>query len=100
MLHFNEEGVPDFAAPLTFEYVKEEGQWVGFCLELGTSTFADSLEELRKELADSVSLQLDEMERLGYIQPYLREQGIHLTPIAEPGQSDSSRRFVLAGSSI
>lgn len=69
---------------------EEQGDlWVGTCFELGTSTFADTLEGVREEVADAVLLQLNEVERLGFMTEYLREHGVaqmsmNFTDTAEP----------------
>ena len=63
-IHYDtDKGASDYIVPLTLDFQEEEGKWVGVCLELGTSAFADTLEELRKEIVDAVTLQLGEMER-------------------------------------
>ena len=89
--HEKEIGRPDFVFTLTFNLEKEAEQWTGTCLELGTSTFGDTLDEAKKELQEAVTLQLDEMERLGFIADYLEENRvpvIRLTDAVAP--SDSS----------
>ena len=63
--HQKEIGSPDFVFPLTFDLEREGEQWTGTCLEFGTSTFGDTLDEVRKELQEAVQLQLNEAERLG-----------------------------------
>jgi predicted RNase H-like HicB family nuclease len=57
-LHRGHGGAYDHVLILTLDYVQEGGQWVGVCLELGTSTFAESLETVRQELREAVALQL------------------------------------------
>ena len=81
VIHRNGQGSPDYVIVLTFEFSQESGQWVGFCLELGTSTFADTLDQTRLELQDAVELQLNEVDRLGYIQDYLDENHVRIVPI-------------------
>ena len=39
-------GSPDFVFPLTFDLKHEGEQWTGMCLEFGTSTFGDTLDEV------------------------------------------------------
>ena len=41
---------PDFVFPLTIDLGRDGEAWSGTCLELGTSTFGDTLEEVRTEL--------------------------------------------------
>ena len=74
----------------------EEGQrWVGECLELGTAAYGHSLEEVHEQLIEAVLLQLNEMERMGFIEDYLREHNVRLQPLTEPTGKD---RWSLVGS--
>lgn len=85
--HWDEMGNPDFMLGLTLDYQQETGQWVGVCLELGTSAFAVTQEQAESELREAVELQLNEMERLGYLREYLAAQGVtvtHLKPAVNP----------------
>ena len=50
---------------LTLDLRRNGKSWLGTRIELGTAAYADSLEELREELLDAISLQLNEVERLG-----------------------------------
>ena len=68
---------------LTADFEQEDGLWIGTCLELGTSTQAETLDELRAELKDAIDLQLNEMARLGYTREYLRSQGVKLMAMPE-----------------
>ena len=81
VIHRNNEGSPDYVIVLTFEFSQESGQWIGLCLELGTSTFSDTLEQTRLELQEAVELQLNEVERLGFIQDYLSENHVRVVPV-------------------
>ena len=66
-------------------------QWTATCLELGTSTFGDTLDEAKKELQEAVILQLDEVERLGFIADYLEENPVPIIRLADAvAPSDSS----------
>lgn len=86
---------PDFLFSLTLDLEKEGDYWTGTCLELGTSTFGDTIEEARQELQEAVKLQLDEMERLGFITSYLEENRIPVIRLADVVPSGESR-FTLA----
>ena len=86
-LQKDDEGNPLGIVVLTADIDEYEEQWVGTVLELGVSTYADSLDELRKELSDAILLQLNEIERLGYIDEYLREHGVRKLHFAT-GQND------------
>ncbi len=39
---------------LTLKFEREEGKWVGTCLELGTSTYAKTLDRVQKDLRQLV----------------------------------------------
>ena len=81
VIHRNTEGSPDYVVVLTFEFSQESELWVGLCLELGTSSFSDTLEQTRLELQEATELQLNEVERLGYIQDYLADNHVCMVPI-------------------
>ena len=77
-LHWVVADCPDYVFPLTYEYQKDTDgeEWVGVCLELGTAASADTLDEVKKQLNDAVWLQLNEIERLGFIEEYLPQNNI------------------------
>ena len=77
------DGRPVGASVLTVEFDQEDGIWIGACLELGTSTQAQTLEGLQAELTGAVDLQLNEMARLGYTRDYLRAQGAKVLAIPQ-----------------
>ena len=97
-VHRSRGRYPDYVVLVAFEYTQEEGKWVGVCRELGTSTFADTLSELQSELRDAVALQLNEVERLGFVPDYLRDNHVTYIPIG-PAAAPSNRGFVVAGNS-
>lgn len=76
VVHSGKDGIPDYTLSLKCEYTQEDGQWVGVCIELGTSAFSEELEDAQTELAEAITLQLEEMERLGYAEEYLEDNGI------------------------
>jgi predicted RNase H-like HicB family nuclease len=80
VIHRNGQGSPDYVIVLTFEYSEDSGKWIGVCRGLGTSAFADTLEQVREELCEAVELQLNEMERLAHVQDFLEEN--HVRPLA------------------
>ena len=81
VIHRNDQELADFVFVLTFEYCQEAAQWVGLCQELGTSAFADTLEQARLELGDAVELQLNEIEKLTNVQEYLTENHVRIAAI-------------------
>ena len=95
-IHYNpDKQMYDYLVPLTFDFEEEEGKWVGVCLELGTSSFADTLEELRKEIGDAVTLHLQEMEQLGFIAEFLQDHNARPVPL--PSVDKQQHNFSLAG---
>lgn len=79
-IHF-EGSKPVAVAILTADLFRDEGKWLAECLELGTATYASTLEEAQLELAEAVHLQLDEVEALGFLDEFLRDRGVKLLPI-------------------
>ena len=95
-IHYQKETrSPDFVLPLTIHLEHEGEQWTGTCLELGTSTFGDTFEEVRKELHEAITLQLNEVERLGFITDYLEENRVPVIRLPDAGASNGSP-FALA----
>ena len=94
-IHYEmEPRAPDFVFPLTLDFEQEGTLWVGTCLELGTSTFAESLDALRQELQDAVVLQLNEVENLGFIDEYLEENRVHVTRLSDAELPHEDRFYI------
>ena len=93
--HSKDNRSPDFILPLTLDFAHEREQWTGTCLELGTSTFADTLDNVRSELHAAISLQLNEVDRLGFISDYLEENRVPVIWIPDASRSSESP-FTLA----
>ena len=83
---------------LHLRFWKKEERWYGECLELGTSTFAGTLERTQEELAELAALHLNALEGAGERTRFFREHrirlyraGEHVTaidanlPVADPG---------------
>jgi len=87
VFHSDTHGALDFAITLTCTYTREGDQWVGICDELGTSAFADSLEQTRIETQESVQLQLNEVERITDIQGYLADNEVTIRPVRQPEEA-------------
>ena len=88
-IHYDKEiRSPDFVFPLTIDLERERDQWTGTCLELGTSTFADTLDGVRKELQEAITLQLNEVERLGFTSDYLEENRVPIIRLPDAGASN------------
>lgn len=87
IFHSDSRGVPDYAITLTCTYSQEGDQWVGICDELGTSAFADTLEQARIETQEAVQLQLNEVERITDVRSYLADNEVTIQPVKQPGQA-------------
>ena len=87
VIHRDGQGNPDFTVALILDYQQEDDHWVGVCLELGTSTFADTLEQTELELREAVELQLNGMEDLGYLNEYLEARQVSILPLG-PGEKE------------
>ena len=79
--HTDNLGIPDYTIKLTFAYYQEVEQWAGVCTELGTSAFADTLEQMKSELRDAVELQLNEVSHITDVQDYLADNQITIVPV-------------------
>lgn len=71
VIHADDRCFSDYAVTLMCVYTQEAGQWVGVCEEFGTSAFSDTLARAQVELREALELQLNEVERLGYVREYL-----------------------------
>ena len=80
-------GSPEEAILLTIDFKEYLGQWLAECLELGTATYADTLEVVRQEIRDSVTLQLGSVEGLGFMDEYLHQHNVPLIPLETPSES-------------
>ena len=87
IIHTDDQGFSDYAVTLMCRYTQEAGQWVGVCEELGTSAFSDTLAQAQAELRDALELQLNEVERLGYVREYLDRNQVEVVPIPVDGQT-------------
>ena len=81
VIHSDEFGKSDYIINLTLNYYQEAGQWIGFCEELGTSAFADDLEQTQAELREAVELQLNGVERISDVRDYLVDNEVVIQPV-------------------
>ena len=81
VIHSDEFGASDYMINLTLRYYQETGQWVGFCEELGTSAFADDLEQTQVELREAVELQLNGVEKITDVRDYLADNQVVIQPV-------------------
>lgn len=63
---------------LTLAFHKEGKNWVGECLELGTSTYGRIFRKAHDELIEMIALHLNELEATGERSRFFREHGIKL----------------------
>ena len=96
VVHRDKQGALDYLVQLTFDYFQEEGGWTGICLELGTATDSDALEQTQLQLHEAVEIQLNEMERLCDIEEYLRDNCAQMVPI-DPAVRPEEAGFVWPG---
>ena len=97
VVHNDSQGLPDYVFALTLEYDMEAGQWVGSCLELGTSAFSDTLEQVQEELHEAVELQLNELEGLTQVEDFLKANHVRLTLLAPAATPQKAGFAVVAG---
>ena len=63
---------------VTVEFLQEDGQWVGRCLELGTATCADTLDEVHEAMIEALELHLNALEETGERARFFRKHGIRI----------------------
>ena len=85
-------GKPDQAIVLTGEFRQEGKRWLAECVETGTATYAATMAQARAELSDAITLQFDEIEKLGFVEQYLQDHRIRPQNIAPTSQRKSGRR--------
>lgn len=75
---------------LSLSFEREGGVWVGSCLELGTSTFDDTLDACQEGLRELAVEHLDVLEEVGERAAFFKEWGItlHDAPAAAPPRFD------------
>jgi len=78
------EGKPITAAIVTIELRQEGNSWLAECLEVGTATYGPTLEQARKEIVEAMTLQLNQVEELGFIDEFMRDHGVQQVPIEPP----------------
>ena len=66
---------------LTLRFNREGSKWVGVCLELGTSTYAKTLERVQKDLCELVTEHLSLLEEAGERARFFTEHGIISHPV-------------------
>ena len=72
---------------LTLKYEREGGQWVGVCLELSTSTYAKTLEQVQSTLPRLVIEHLDLLDEAGERARFFEEHGIRFHSVKPEPQT-------------
>ena len=90
----DEPGGLDYWGVLNVQFGEYEGQWVGLCQELGTSTHADTLAQVEFELLEGIELQLNGTAELCDIFEYLADFHVSITPVSIPQETG----FAVSGS--
>jgi predicted RNase H-like HicB family nuclease len=80
-------------AILTLEFWREDGQWVGRCRELTTSTFGARLEDVQAELVELVELHLSGLQDVGELERVLTERAIRVCSGSVPETIRDRFRF-------
>ncbi len=68
---------------------EDKSVWIGECVELSTSTYGDSIEEVQVELKELVALHLQTLEKIGERERFFKEHNIvvheisYLTPLQQ-----------------
>ncbi len=94
---------PSGYVSVTLSFEQEGGVWVGTCLELGTSTFADTLGDCREELEGLVVEHLNALEENGTRERFFKEWNIPIHTDQAPqeytvtGSWPSGREMPMAG---
>lgn len=60
---------------LTLQFERDGKNWVGTCVELGTSTFSRSIERTQKKLHELIVLHLDALEEEEERERFFEEHG-------------------------
>ncbi len=69
---------------LTFQFEREGSDWVGTCVELGTSTFGRSRRRVQRDLTQMVTEYLDVLEEDGTRERIFRENNIAVDEVPAP----------------
>ena len=63
---------------LTVRLAKDDDHWEAECIELGTATFADTLDAALEEVVALIELKMNTLEDLGAARAFLHKHGITL----------------------
>ncbi len=83
---------------MNLEFVREDDEWRGECLELGVATCsAPSIEQSREELNDMTLLYLNENDRMGQLKETLEGKQVARYPIQLPPNREEDTLFHIPG---
>ncbi len=57
---------------------EKDGRWTAECEQLGTATYADTLEQVEKEIVEMVELHLNALESVGERKRFFKENKIKM----------------------
>ena len=64
---------------LTISFQREKGDlWTAECLELGTSTFGNSFEDVNEKIDEAILLHLNTLEEVGERKRFFEEHNINI----------------------
>ena len=84
---------------LTVRLQNEDDVWTAKCLELGTSTFGDTLEEAEDAISEAIEWHLDALGKHGERERFFSEHGITVYPTL-PEEKPSARRVPVPPESV
>lgn len=61
---------------VTVRFFKEGKQWTAQCVELGTATCADTLEDAQAAIGGMIELHLNSLEQLGVCEAFLAKHAV------------------------
>jgi predicted RNase H-like HicB family nuclease len=74
---------------LTLRIRREDDQWVGYCDELGTSTYGSDLQKVKEAIVELVMLHARTLAEVGELESFLRK---HKVPFHHKRPSNAPRQ--------
>jgi predicted RNase H-like HicB family nuclease len=66
---------------LTVVFKFEDEVWTAECMELGTATFGETLQEAEQDMQEAILLHLNTLEAVGEREAFFREHDIKIHPV-------------------
>ena len=63
---------------VTIQKDQEDNCWLSRCVELGTSTFGDTIEEAEEAIVEAIELHIEGLIKQGELIRFFKENNIHL----------------------